>query len=71
MGAAINNKSTTTSSPLNNQKHPKPLGWGLNTFYWYRIFAIDYVVVKAQKLLSSNEGFLKYAMYHHRETQSN
>ena len=31
-------------------------------------FAYDSVVVKAQKLFSSHEGFLAIAMYHHRET---
>ena len=44
-----------------------PLG-GLNTFYWYQIFALDSAVVEAQKMLSSREGFLTIAMYHHRET---
>ena len=39
-------------------------GGGLNAFYWYQIFAIDSVVVKAQKVLS----FLTIAMYPYRET---
>ena len=32
-------------------------GGGLNAFYWYQIFALDYVVVKAQIMLSSHGGF--------------
>ena len=40
----------------------------LNTFYWYQIFALDSAVVEAQTMLSSHEGFLTIAMYHHGET---
>ena len=42
--------------------------WGLNAFYWYQIFALDSVVVKAQKILSYHGGFLSIAIYRHRET---
>ena len=53
----------------NNRQQPKPLPLGgLNAFYWYQIFALDSVVVKAQRLLSCHGGFLIIAMYHHRET---
>ena len=48
-------------------QQPKPLG-GLNSFYWYQIFALDSAVVEAQKMLSSHEGFLTIAMYHYGET---
>ena len=30
----------------------------LHAFYWYQIFALDSVVVEAQKMLSSHGGFL-------------
>ena len=45
-------------------------GEGLNAFYCNQIFALDSVVVKAQKMLSSHGGFLFIAMYmyHYRET---
>ena len=33
---------------------------GFNAFNWHQIFALDYVVVKTQKLLSSHGGFLAY-----------
>ena len=48
MGEAINNESTTTESPPYNGQQPKPLK-GLNTIYWYQIFALDSAVVEAQK----------------------
>ena len=32
-------------------------------FYWHQIFALDSVVVKTQKLLSSHGGFLTNAMH--------
>ena len=41
---------------------------GLNTFYWYHIFALDSAGVEPQKMLSSHGGFLTIAMYHHRKT---
>ena len=41
---------------------------GLNAFYWYQIFALDSVDIKAQTLLSSHGGFLAIAIYQHRET---
>ena len=34
----------------------------------YQIFALNYVVGKAQTMLSSHGGFLIIAMYHHRDT---
>ena len=40
---------------------------GLNAFYWCQIFALDYVFVNVQNLLSSDGGFLTNAMHHHRE----
>ena len=66
MGASINNKLTTKEPPPFNGQQPKPLQ-GLNTFYWYQIFALDFVI-KTQKMFSSHGGFLTIAMYHHRET---
>ena len=33
-----------------------------------KIFSLDYVVVKTQKIFSSHGGFQTTAMYHHRET---
>ena len=48
MGVTINKKSTTTTTeptPQNGQQ-PKPLGVGLNAFYWYQIFALDSAVVE-------------------------
>ena len=41
---------------------------GLNAFYWHQIFALDAVVVEAQKMISSHAGLLTYTVYHHRET---
>ena len=41
-------------------------GW-LNAFYWYQLFALDYVVFQAQHFLSSHGGFRFCAMYHYRE----
>ena len=38
MGATINNESITIEPPPSNGQQPKPLV-GLNTFYWYQIFA--------------------------------
>ena len=67
MGVAINNESTTTEPlPLNGQQ-PKPLV-GLNAFYWYQIFSLDYAVVDAQNMFSSYAGFQTIEMYHHGET---
>ena len=71
MGETNNNEPTTTEQSHYNGQQPKPLGvrggGGLNAFYWYQIFALDYVV-KAQNMLSSRGGFLTIAMYHHRKT---
>ena len=36
---------------------------GLNAFYCYQIFGLDSVVVEAQTMLSSKQGFLTIAMY--------
>ena len=41
---------------------------GLNTFYWYQIFALDSAVVEAQEIFSSHGGHLTNAMYHNGET---
>ena len=65
-----------SQSTMNQQQQNHPLRmdsnlshWGgLNAFYWYQISALDSVVVKAQKMLSSHGGFLHFAMYHHKET---
>ena len=46
------------------------VGGGFNAFYWHQIFALDSVVVKTQKLLSSHGGFLTNAMHHDRETSN-
>ena len=47
MGVTINNESTTEPPPYNGQQQ-SPLG-GLNAFYWYQIFPLDYAVAEAQK----------------------
>ena len=39
----------------------------LNVFYWRQIIVLDSVVIKAQALFSSHEGFLTNAMQPHRE----
>ena len=51
--SAKNNGSSNTQTyqqetdpPTQNKQQPKLLG-DLNIFYWYQIFALDYVVVKA------------------------
>ena len=65
MGETINNKSTTTEPPPKNGQLPKPLRGGrLNTFYWYLTFVLDFAVVKAQQLFSS-EGKNKLFLYRH------
>ena len=64
MGVTINNESTTKEPLERNGQQPKPLG-SLNTFYWYRIFALDSAVVEAQKCLVCMEAI---TIYHHRET---
>ena len=43
-------------------------GGGLDTFYWYQIFALDSAVVEIQEIFSSHGGPLTNAMYHHGET---
>ena len=67
----INNNNRTTALERTPPKTPVGGGWkALNAFYWYQTFALDYVVVKTQKLLSLYAGFLTtcLAMFHHRET---
>ena len=50
MGATIYNESTTEPLPYNGEcVCVWGGGGGLNSFYWYQIFAIDSVVVKTQK----------------------
>ena len=68
MGVTINKKSTTTEPPPYNGQQPKPLGGGLNAFYWYQIFALDSAVVEVQEMFSSHGGHLTNAMYHHGKT---
>ena len=41
MVVTIYNESTTTEPPPQNRQQPKPLR-GLNAFYWYQIFPMDY-----------------------------
>ena len=43
-------------------------GGGVNAFYWRQIFALDYVVVKTQKLLSSQRNYL-IKLTHYDETK--
>ena len=43
MGVTINKKSTKT------EPQPKPPE-GLNSFYWYQIFALDSAVVEVQEI---------------------
>ena len=66
MTVTFNRKSTTTEPPPKNGQQPKPPG-GLNAFYWYQIFALDYAVVEVQEMFSSHGGHLTRAMYHHGE----
>ena len=40
----------------------KPPG-GLNVFYWYQIFSLDFAVVEVQEMFSSHGGHLTNAMY--------
>ena len=54
MGAAINNESTTTEPPPLNGQQPNPL-LDLNAFYWYKILALYFAVVEAQKYLARME----------------
>ena len=43
----VNNNRTTN---LEGQQ-PKPRGGGgLNAFYWYQIFALDYAIVEVQEM---------------------
>ena len=54
---------------LRTNNSPSYRGWGngwLHAFYWYQTFALDSVVVKTHKLLSSHGDFLTNAMYHPR-----
>ena len=66
MGVTINNQSTTTEPPPYNGRQPEPPG-GLNAFYWYQIFALDFAVVEVQEMFSSHGSLLTIAMYHHGE----
>ena len=71
VGTVRKSRSTITRHQEDKQKQkgrqPKPPG-GLNAFYWYQIFALDSAVVEVQEVLSSREGHLTNAMYHHGET---
>ena len=42
-------------------------GRGLNAFYWYQIFALDFAVVEDQEMFSLHGGLLTFAMYHNGE----
>ena len=42
-------------------------GGGLNAFYLRQIFALDSVLVNAQNLFSSHEGFLTNEMHYHKK----
>ena len=66
MGVTINKKSTTTEPPPQNGQQAKPPE-GLNAFYWYQNFALDYAVVEVQKMSSLHGSLLTKAMYHHGE----
>ena len=52
MGVTISNKSATTESPPSSATGGGGGGGGLYAFYWYQIFALDYVVVKTQTLFT-------------------
>ena len=54
IGAVLNKKSTTTEPPPKTRQQPKSLGWGLNAFYRYQIFALGNYVDKTQKRLFSS-----------------
>ena len=60
-------------SAMNQQQQNRCLrvdsrgGGGVNALYWYKIFSLDSVVIKTQKILSSHGGFLAIAIYHQRE----
>ena len=62
MEVTINKKSRTTEPQPNNEQQPKPPG-GLNTFYWYQIFAIDSAIVEVQEMFSLHGSLLTNAMY--------
>ena len=38
-------------------------GGGLNAFYWYQIFVLGYVVVKAQQLFGSHGKWIVFVIY--------
>ena len=43
-------------------------GGGLNAFYSYQIFTLNYAAVEAQEMFRSHGNLLASAMYHHGET---
>ena len=66
MGVTINNESTRTESPPVNGLQSKPIvgrGGGLKCILLVQIFALDYAVVEAQKILSWHGDFLTIAIY--------
>ena len=67
MEVTINKKSTTTEPPPKNGQQPKTPG-GLNTFYWFQIFALDSAVVEVQEIFSSHGGHLTNAFSSWRNT---
>ena len=61
---SINQQQTNTNRTL-ERTSAKAAG-GLNAFYWYQTFTLDYALLK--RMLSSHGGYLSNSMYHHRET---
>ena len=47
-GSNIQQRINNDRAPPKNGQQPKPLGRGLNAFYRYQIFALDFVLVEAQ-----------------------
>ena len=66
MGGTVKQKQQQNHHLRKDNSLSYPSG-GLNAFCWRQIFAIDSVVVNAQKLFSSHGGYLTNTMHHHRE----
>ena len=68
MAVTINNETTASErTAAKATAEGVGGGGGLNAFFWYQIFALDFAVVEAQKMLSSYGEFQTIAMYHHIE----
>ena len=63
MGATTNIELTALEPRPMNGQQPSP-GWDRGIYYTGQLFALDSVVVKTPKMLSSHAVLLTYAMYH-------